>query len=274
VAICAIAKNEGPYLAEWVAYHRLIGFDPIRIYEHESTDDSAAILAGLQDAGQVETVAWTAPADLKPQWVAYEDGLEQLRGRADWIAFIDLDEFIVLPKHDTIQEFLAEHDDLDAIAINWKMFGSSGETEHRPGLVIERFTRCSKQFFRGNRAVKTLARIEAIEVPRVHTCTFAPDVRYVTVSGEELGPGVGESEGVSHDEIRINHYFTRSREEWAEKAARGRGAKPANHPKKHRTLEEFERNDRNEAEEHDILAFAPRVKEAVAAVDQKIGQTR
>jgi hypothetical protein len=267
VAICAIAKNEGPYLEEWVAYHHLLGFDPIRIYSHESTDASAEVLDRLAAAGRAEWTPWTAPPDKKPQWLAYEDGLRELRGRADWIAFIDLDEFVVLPKHASIQAFLAEHPDLDALAINWRMFGSSGAERHEDGLVIERFTHHAKRYFSGNRAVKTLARVEAIEVPRVHTCTFAPGVVYRTISGEELGPGVGESVGVDHDTIRINHYFTRSREEWDAKAARGRGAKPANDPKKHRTIAEFERNDRNENEEHDLAAIVPRVRAEMAAIE-------
>jgi hypothetical protein len=271
VAICAIAKNEGRYLEEWVAYHHLLGFDPIRVYSHEPDDDSPAILERLAEHGLVEWREWSVPPNKKPQWVAYEDGLEVLRGRADWVAFIDLDEFIVLPGHDSIQEFLGEHEDLEAIAMNWKMFGSSGHLAYEPGLVIERFTRCAKPTYVGNRAVKTLARLDVVEVPRVHTCHFRPGVEYRTLAGEVLPPAhedtampMGKSEQVSHDSIRINHYFTRSREEWDAKATRGRGAKPASHPLKHRQEHEFVNNDRNEAEETDILRMAPAVKAFLA----------
>jgi hypothetical protein len=260
VAICAIAKNESAYLEEWVAYHHLIGFDPIRIYSHEPTDDSEEVLERLARKGIAEWVPWTAPPDKKPQWVAYEDGLAQLRDRADWIAFIDLDEFVVIPEHASIQAFLADYGHLEAIAINWKMFGSSGHDKHEPGLVIERFTRCAMRSFSGNHAVKTLARIDAVEIPRVHTCHFREGVTYQTVSGEEIPEMVGKSEVVTHNLIRLNHYFTRSREEWDNKAKRGRGAKPANHPLKHRQEHEFHNNDRNEREEIDILAYIPKVK--------------
>jgi hypothetical protein len=260
VAICAIAKNESAYLEEWVAYHHLIGFDPIRIYSHEPTDDSEEVLERLARKGLAEWVPWTAPPDKKPQWVAYEDGLAKLRDRADWIAFIDLDEFVVIPEHASIQSFLADYGHLEAIAINWKMFGSSGHEKHEPGLVIERFTRCAKRSFSGNHAVKTLARIDAIEIPRVHTCHFREGVTYQTVSGEAIPHMVGKSEVVTHNLIRLNHYFTRSREEWDNKAKRGRGAKPANHPLKHRQEHEFHNNDRNEREEIDILAYVPTVK--------------
>jgi hypothetical protein len=267
VAICAIAKNEGPYLPEWVAYHHLIGFDPILVYNHESTDDSAEILEQLERQGLVEPHAWTSPPDKKPQWLAYEDGLDRLRDRADWIAFIDLDEFVVLPRHDTIQAFLEEFGAGEAIAMNWKMFGSAGHRRHEPGLVMERFTRCAERRFHGNKAVKTLARPRAIEKPMVHTCTFRDGVSYATVTGEEMPPGEGKSKSISHDIIRLNHYFTRSWEEWQAKSTRGRGAKPPNHPKKHRTEQEFISNDRNEREDTAILVHAPQVKEFLASLN-------
>jgi hypothetical protein len=249
-----------------VAYHHLIGFGPIRVYDHDSTDDTGPRLEHLSRSGLAEHTPWSVPPDMKPQWLAYEDGLERLRRRADWIAFIDLDEFIVLPRHETVQEFLAEHGRTGAIAINWKMFGSSGHLRHDPGLVIERFRRCARRSFKGNRAVKTLARVDAIDVPRVHTCQFRSGVEYATVDGQVLGPTEGRSASATHDVVRINHYFTRSREEWAEKSARGRGAKTADHPKKHRTIAEFEANDRNEKEEHEITAFAQPVRELLTSI--------
>jgi hypothetical protein len=263
VAICAIAKNEGPYLKEWVAYHHLLGFDPILVYDHESTDDSDAVLARLAERELADPTPWSAPPDKKPQWLAYEDGLRRLRGQADWVALIDLDEFLVFPGHESVQHFLAEHEHLDAIAVNWKMFGSSGHERHEPGLVMERFTRCAPRKFSGNRSIKTLARVDAIVTPRVHTCHFRDGVRYQTVGGEEIPPGEGRSRTVSHDAIRINHYFTRSREEWQAKVARGRGAKPVDHPLKHRKESEFDRNDRNEEEDLVILERAPAVKALV-----------
>jgi Glycosyltransferase family 92 len=267
VAICAIAKNEGPYLAEWVGYHHLIGFDPILVYNHESTDSSADVLDRLHERGMVEPTQWTSPPNQKPQWLAYEDGLCRLRDRADWIAFIDLDEFVVLLRHDTVQAFLDEFGSGEAIAINWKMFGSAGHRRHGPGLVMERFTRCAERRFHGNKSVKTLARPRAIEKPMVHTCIFRDGVSYQTVTGEEMPPGAGKSRRISHDIIRLNHYFTRSWEEWQAKAARGRGAKQPDHPKKHRTEQEFLNNDRNEREDREILVHAPRVKQLLATLN-------
>src|SRR5581483_718057 len=105
VAICAIAKNESRYLGEWIAYHKLIGVDDILVYNHESDDDTGSVLEGFAPHG-VSAVDWSVPPRQKPQWLAYENGLERLRDSADWIAFIDIDEFIVLPQHKNIKAFL------------------------------------------------------------------------------------------------------------------------------------------------------------------------
>lgn len=271
-AICAIARDEEFYLAEWVVYHALLGFGPIRIYNHESSDGSREVLEALAAAGLCEWRDWSAPLGKKPQWLAYEDGLEELRDRADWIAFIDLDEFVVLETAKTVQDLLRDRPWDQALAVNWKVFGSAGLERHEPGLVMERFTRCARGSWKANRAVKTIAHINAIEVPRVHTCHFRPGVVYLTGSGEVIPPGEGRSTTVSHSPVRLHHYFTKSREEWAIKARRGRGAKPEGHPLKHRQPHEFDAHDRNEEEDVSLLRWAPVVRSRLDELALPTGQ--
>ena len=55
----AIAKDEGVYLHEWIAYHRLVGFDEVLVYDHESTDGSTELLAELAGRGMVTPVPWS-----------------------------------------------------------------------------------------------------------------------------------------------------------------------------------------------------------------------
>jgi hypothetical protein len=261
--ICAIAKDEGPYLVEWAVYHHLLGFDPILVYNHDSTDDSAELLALLEDRGIAEGVEWAVKPNQRPQKRAFAAGHERLRGQVDWIAFIDIDEFVVLPRHDDIGAFLGDYDHMDAIAVNWKMLGSSGHREYEPGLVMERFTGCATREFDGNRAIKAIARPEGFTAPRPHTCDFNESVTYMTVAGEAIPAGEGRSEQVTHDPIRLNHYFTKSWEEWEWKMKRGRGGQRLDSPKKYRTEQEFAPHDRNEETERDIQERAPEVKRMI-----------
>jgi hypothetical protein len=38
IAICAIFKNEGPHLLEWLAFHNMTGVDHFVLYDNGSTD--------------------------------------------------------------------------------------------------------------------------------------------------------------------------------------------------------------------------------------------
>ncbi len=261
IALCAIAKNEGPYLAEWAVYHRLIGFDQILVYENESTDDSKAVLGRLEDAGVVKVISWPSRTDGQVQKRAYADGLRRLRADFEWIAFFDIDEFLFIPAFENrIHPFLAAYGHLDAIAVNWAMFGTSGHETRTPGLVIERFTRRAKTEHGGNRAVKTIARIRALKAPNLHNHEFAEGVVYQTVAGDPILPGTGRSAAVSHDVVRLNHYFTKSREEWDAKVARGRATKPDGHADKFRKEADFRRHDRNEVSDDALAPFASEVR--------------
>ncbi len=44
LAVCAIFKNEGPFLLEWIAYHRAQDFDYFVLYDNDSTDGGADVV--------------------------------------------------------------------------------------------------------------------------------------------------------------------------------------------------------------------------------------
>ena len=47
-------KNEGPFILEWLAYHRSIGVDDFLIYTNECSDGTAEILDRLQQMGVLQ----------------------------------------------------------------------------------------------------------------------------------------------------------------------------------------------------------------------------
>jgi len=69
-AICAIFKNEAPYLREWVQFHRLQGFERFHLYNNESTDDWMPELWDLISSGVVTIHDWSGKAQQIP---AYKD---------------------------------------------------------------------------------------------------------------------------------------------------------------------------------------------------------
>jgi len=63
------------------------------------------------------------------------------------VIHIDIDEFIVLKKHNNICDFINEYitGDCQGIAISWRHFGSSGNLEKTNEPVTTRFTMCENK---------------------------------------------------------------------------------------------------------------------------------
>ena len=123
LAVCAIAKNEGPYFAEWIEWHLSQGVEKFYIYDNKSADNTRQVLQPYIDRGVVD---YTYFPGRKQQLAAYDDCFERHRLEARWIAVIDLDEFIVPVKDGSIPEFLHRMEDYAVVEINWLVYGSSG----------------------------------------------------------------------------------------------------------------------------------------------------
>ena len=57
-SICAIFRDQAPYLAEWVEYHLLAGVEHFYLYNHKSVDNATAELEPFVRAGVVDLHQW------------------------------------------------------------------------------------------------------------------------------------------------------------------------------------------------------------------------
>ena len=220
LAVCAIAKDEGPYFQEWIEWHLSQGVERFYIYDNESSDGTREILEPYIQKGIVVYKYWPG---YRRQLAAYDDCLENYRFDSRWIAFIDLDEFIVPVKDASIPEFLKRFENFAGVEINWLIYGSGGMRTKMPGTMMERFKRHSKPDHRLNRHVKSI-----VDPRRVFTmigCHEAAKISgYIADShGEPVRKNFRERVP-QQDIIRINHYAVRSYEEFTEKQARGRAS--------------------------------------------------
>lgn len=53
LALCCIAKDEDPFLKEWIAYHSLLGVEHFFIYDNESRRPIREVLDGFTDSSRV-----------------------------------------------------------------------------------------------------------------------------------------------------------------------------------------------------------------------------
>ncbi|MGI4793234.1 MAG: glycosyltransferase family 2 protein [Janthinobacterium lividum] len=271
VTLCAIAKDEGPYLLEWIGYHKLIGFDRIVIFSNDSSDGSDRMLDTLARQGVVEHWTWPSVEGVSPQLSAYAHAVQNCVTR--WICFIDIDEFLVLKHHRTLAEFLGGFDrSVSAVALNWRLFGSSGRQAAGDGLVIERFTRAAPFQYPGNRHCKTIARAEDIAQAHIHRC-FLKRGRYVGSTGEEITiERMGFTSAIEHEAAQINHYVVKSYEEFKDKQRRGNANRPPGTADKFtgRSGKYFDDHDRNEETDSSLQRFVEPVEESIQRLQRMV----
>lgn len=269
LAVCAICRNEAPYLIEWIAFQRAVGFDKVFIYDNVSDDGTSEMLAALHEAGIVERRHWPRRLDVAPQREAYANFIETSALAFDWVLVYDLDEFLV-PHSGDVRDFInaavAAKPDVSAIAVPWLVFGSGGETKKRDGLVMERFTRCAET---PAASVKTLFRPACAYNMRTHICDL-------TV-GEYIDNAFRVAEWSTDIPIDlrdpkfghavVNHYFTKSQEEWAK---RRRIPKADRAVVQTKSMKFFNRYREQTGESRAVLRFLPAVRQQFAAIEEAL----
>lgn len=260
--VVAAARNEAPYLLEWIAHYRVLGFEQITIYDNQSNDGSARILAPLARAGIINAKYWSDRT--AKQRRAYSNAIRKLRPFVEWCLFADLDEFLVLDPGVSLADLLPKDPDVCGVAIPWRFYGSAGLRNRSPELVIERFTKAAPT---NAQLVKSLVRLRDVDRMSLHVPKIFTG-RLTDVGGKEIDAATrGLLPQPAQGPARINHYFNRSWEEFTCKRARGRGAVPgAFHAE-----ESFDKVGPGKVEVLDALRLAPAVKEEVARLRRIIG---
>ena len=271
LSVCAIFRDEADYLEEWIEFHRLVGVERFFLYDNGSVDGSRKVLAHFERDGTVQVRDWAGR-----QYDAYDDCLARHGAESRWIAFIDLDEFLFSPTGAALPEMLARYEPYPAVGVHWCVFGGSGHLRKPDGLVIESYLdRTTDPIL--NRWIKSV-----VDPARTLRCVsshafrhraeraraFAVDERCRPLRGDkprmEPGSNVGWSNDISFDLLRINHYWTKSRQEWERKLARP----DAMHGGDRRFASmEWERVQATLSQQHDdaITAHAPALRRALGA---------
>ena len=261
VGIVAIAKNEGKYLREWIAYHLSLGISAIIIYDNESQDDTQSIIQTCKSQ-KVVCVEWPSVDRFSPQRSAYADGLNRLIAYS-WVFFIDIDEFIVPFGYNQLTNYFERvPSHVSAIAINWKTFGNSGVEAPNYELVTETFVRCGRDAWSHNCHFKTAARPRAVGEMRIHH----PILVEGALADSSFQPFEMALEGrtarVVYDGIQLNHYQVKTLPEFRERMKRGNANFPPNHPQHNReaAISRYDVLNSNEMEDRRIQMFIPGMK--------------
>ena len=143
ISVVCPVRNEGPYLLEWIAWHKMIGFTDILILSNDCTDESDSLLDILAKSGVIRHIRHQPEEGQAPLASAYKVAFKDKTLRhADWVMALDADEFLQISVGTGHVQDLIETAGQNGIgiALFWKTFGNNNRNHWEDGFVHEQFT--------------------------------------------------------------------------------------------------------------------------------------
>lgn len=217
LSIAAVFQDEARFLKEWIDFHKIVGVEHFWLYNNNSQDNYREILAPYVKDGVVELIELKDKAANLAEWntiqcKTFMNAIRKSRSKSQWVAFIDIDEFLFPCKGDSLPIFLEEFKPYGALAVNWQGFGTSNvQKVPENGLMIELLCMRNPPEKEFNQHVKCI-----VNPKRVIACSnphfFSYRRGYLQVTSKHV-PFTGPfSPTIDPSDIRINHYWTRDEE--------------------------------------------------------------
>jgi hypothetical protein len=204
--IATMVRDDNSYLDEWVGYHLSIGFEHIVIYDHKSI---VPVEPKWGDKVSVNRIDIELP---------FPEYLHLATFKSYWILCMDVDEFVVLLKHKDIKDLLVNYEKFGGIGLPWSMYGSSGHIKRPEGLVKDNYTWRTVD-------ISTIIEVKTIANTQFYKTMNHPHfvISSRPLVNEAFEPFDGPYTTSPRKLCKLNHYFTRSYEEWILKRNRGSG---------------------------------------------------
>ena len=274
-------RNEAAYALEWVAYHRMIGFERIVVCSNDCEDNTPELLDALAEIGWVTHIPNPTPEGVSPQLhAASRIGERPPWIDGDWVMWLDTDEFLNIHEgRGHLDDLLAHAGKADGVCVHWRLFGDGAHSGWQDRPVIERFETAGAAGGQLHEPVKTLFRWSpSIDALHSHRPTLRPSFRDTGrhwVHGEgERGPEKFYYTRLYKDGspalrvplvrsafqwAQVNHYAVRSWPEYQAKARRGSGIYDERHNQEYWKL-----YNQNEVRDLSIRRHLPALQETVA----------
>jgi hypothetical protein len=164
-SIIVCARWETQYITEWLLYQRSIGFGHVYLYCND--DDPLPLYGEVLPfcRGDQPFVTFRSFPYQGQQFYMFMHALRHYRQDSEWIAFLDIDEFLRLPGSDNIQTLLNRTSpEVHALHFNWSFFGNSFHAERPAGSVLCTYTRRQDQLHPATKTITLAARIDPARI--------------------------------------------------------------------------------------------------------------
>lgn len=251
LSIAAIMKNEKPYLKEWIEYHRLQGVEHFYLCDNDSTDQTEDY---LQPYIKERIITYIAMPGKNRQLDCYENIIKTYKQETEWLAVIDLDEFLVPISAKNMQDFLKEFADVSEVSLHWLNYGDNGAVKRPNKTLLTEFFTSHGRFL--NHTVKSIVRPTKV----IDFKSFGAN-HYLQVEGESVNENHDPVNFMlsfypSAQKARINHYILKSYAEFLYKKQRGH---PEGTPIDYEYY--FFHNENDIKDDKTMLRFLPQLKD-------------
>ena len=213
--ICAIAKNERRYVREWAEWHLARGFEHIYVFEDYGSESHADL---FEDEPRV-TVHTLESYGVKnhhssgTQLALYNQFLSDCRehGTAEWVAYIDVDEFIDFTDGYDLHRLCSEHATDPGILLAWKCYNASGHIKRPDGPVTEAYTELAPPFATDP---QTMWNIKSIA--HVPYCNTMISVHHASGAVNTVG-SFNIHGPLCYKKAWLRHYFSKSFEDYCDR---------------------------------------------------------
>lgn len=272
IAVATCMRNEGPFILEWVAYYRALGFDEILVLTNDCDDGSDKMLDRLDAMGQLTHIDNPAMDDLPPLARGIKRAFAHPKVKScDWLLLCDADEFPCITHgegkiHDLVAAMPGH---TDCIALHWKAFGTSGLTDfpfEENVLEVNTMAQAApdiggfhKSMFRPNKFADAIDHMPKAPYGPVVLRNGAGTV----MNARAVRAGFAKFRGadpahVNFDGACMHHYAIRADDVFVMKNDRGDG-RFASHTKYYRNSGFYDRFNKNEVEDRTIARHIPDV---------------
>lgn len=228
-------RNEGPFILEWVAWYRMLGFENILIMHNDCTDHSPQLLRLLSRAGMLAERSHRPEQDQPPQVSAYAAARSHpLVKSCDWMFACDTDEFLVIHKGDgTVGALLdGAHRRFRGMAIHWLIYGNAGEERWEDQFVHQRFRRSAWEMIPQNNCFKSFV-YKPLDFGRLrphapkfwrgkgawdtgtNRWVFSDESWFEAFHPTQNALNGSDNDLVNHSGAQLNHYILQTREQFA-----------------------------------------------------------
>jgi hypothetical protein len=219
--MCLIIRDENEYLEEWLNWHIGQGIEHFYIYDHGSKRPVSEFVAALGEniSSRVTIIDWSG-SHINAHVDAYNDCLVRFGKESRWIGFMDADEHVRMNTGQSVPQFLKYYENYAGVFVIWNVYGADGRLKKSDEPLRERFKKISP-----SRACHGLGKVFVQPVLMkdmiIHNGHPEDGLIVVDEKKEYVEYGHLWKGNSTTNMICIDHYFTKSYEEWLEKLKRG-----------------------------------------------------